>query len=184
MMSMLEWAKNEVAIASKRERGDNHEGEWDYGCACYDSAMRAFESLLGDGHSGMSIGFTKNILDRLIDGKPLTPIEDTEEVWEETCINRHNGFVAKIYNEMYPLTLPYMPNSRPDVIVCDELLTDRKNGDCDTLAILYIKKADGERVEVNRYFKESEVSFTEISPEEYKERQRLQEERIKNEAEK
>lgn len=82
-MSMLEWAKNEVAIASKRERGDKPEGEWDYGCACYDSAMRAFESLLGDGHSGMSIGFTKNILNRLIDGKPLTPIEDTEEVWGE-----------------------------------------------------------------------------------------------------
>lgn len=80
-MSMLEWAKNEVAIASKRERGNKPEGEWDYGCACYDSAMRAFESLLGDGHSGMSIGFTKNILNRLIDGKPLTPIEDTEEVW-------------------------------------------------------------------------------------------------------
>lgn len=27
-MSMLEWAKNEVAIASKRERGDKPEGEW------------------------------------------------------------------------------------------------------------------------------------------------------------
>ena len=227
-MSMLEWAKDEVAIAIKRERGDKPEGEWDYGCACYDSAMRAFESLLGDGHSGMSIGFTKNILNRLIDGKPLTPIEDTEEVWNYIhrnkdggknyqckrmsslfkdvaqdgsvtysdidryyCTNEgsphvswHNGFVAKIYNEMYPLTLPYMPNSRPDVIVCDELLTDRKNGDYDTLAILYIKKADGERVEVNRYFKENEVSFTEISPEEYEERQRLQEERIKSEAEK
>ena len=45
-MSMLEWAKDEVAIAIKRERGDKPEGEWDYGCACYDSAMRAFESLL------------------------------------------------------------------------------------------------------------------------------------------
>ena len=227
-MGMLEWAKNEVAIASKRERGDNPECEWDYGCACYDSAMRAFESLLGDGHSRMSIVFTKNILDRLIDGKPLTPIEDTKEVWQDThidscdgskqyqckrmrslfkrvaqdgsvtysdidryyCINEdspdiswHNGFVAKIYNEMYPLTLPYMPSSRPDVIICEELLTDRKNGDYDTLAILYVKKADGERVEVNRYFKENEVSFTEISPAEYKERQKLHEERVKNEAE-
>lgn len=28
-MSMLEWAKNEVAIASKRERGNKPEGEWD-----------------------------------------------------------------------------------------------------------------------------------------------------------
>ena len=227
-MDMLEWAKNEVAIASKRERGDKPECEWDYGCACYDSAMRAFESLLRDNHSGMSIGFTKAILDRLIDGKPLTPIEDTEEVWERLCIDSRDGskqyqckrmislfkrvaqdgsvtysdiyryyctneenphlrwrnnFVAKIYDEMYPLTLPYMPSSRPDVIVCEELLTDRKNGDYDTLAILYVKKADGERVEVNRYFKENEVSFTEISPEEYKERQKLQEERIKNEAE-
>ena len=81
-MSMLEWAKNEIAIASKRERGDKPEDEWDYGCACYDSALRAFESLLGDGHSGMSIGFTKDILNRLIDGKPLTPIEDTEDTWE------------------------------------------------------------------------------------------------------
>lgn len=190
--------------------------------------MRAFESLLRDDNSDMSIGFTKAILDRLIDGKPLTPIEDTEEVWGSPYIesfdgskryqckrmsslfkhvakdgsvtyndidryyctsnkNPHerwyNGFVAKIYNEMYPLTLPYMPSSRPDVIVCEELLTDRKNGDYDTLAILYIKKADCERVAVNRYFKDNEVSFTEIYHEEYKERQKLHEERIKNEAE-
>ena len=176
----------------------------------------------------MSIGITKNILNRLIDRKPLTPIEDKEDVWGEPridnedkskqyqckrmsslfkrvfpdgsvtysdidryyCINEeyphviwHNGFVLKIYNEMYPITFPYMPNSEPDVIVCDELLTDRKNGDYDTLAILYIKKADGERIEVNRYFKEGEVSFTEISLEEYKERQRLQEERINSENE-
>lgn len=225
-MNMLEWAKNEIAVASKRERGNKPENEWDYGCACYDSALKAFESLLGDGHSGMSISFTKNILNRLIDGKPLTPIEDTEDMWNYThdkkdgskcyqckrmsslfkhvardgsvsysdvdryyCTNEenshvswHNGFVAKIYDEMYPLTLPYMPNSRPDVIVCDELLTDRKNGDYDTIAILYIKRANGEKVEVNRYFKENDVSFTEISLEEYKERQKLHEERIKNEA--
>lgn len=227
MMSMLEWAKNEVAIANEKE------SECNYGFACRDNALRAFESLLRDDHSGMSIGFTKAILDRLIAGKPLTPIEDIEEVWGSPRIDSfdgskqyqckrmnslfkhvaqdgsvtyndidryyctskknpqkrwYNGFVAKIYNEMYPLTLPYMPSSRPDVIVCDKLLTDRKNGDYthpyDTLAILYIKKADGEIVEVNRYFTENDISVTEISPEEYKERQRLQEERIKNEAEK
>lgn len=227
-MNMLEWAKDEIAIASKRERGNKPENEWDYGCACYDSARKAFESLLGDGHSGMSISFTKNILNRLIDEKPLTPIEDTEDMWnyihdkedggkcyqckrmsslfkyvakdgsvsysdidryyctneENPHVSWHNGFVAKIYDEMYPLTLPYMPNSRPDVIVCDELLTDRKNGDYDTIAILYIRRANGEKVEVNRYFKENDVSFTEISLEEYKERQRLHEERIRKETEK
>lgn len=45
-MSMMEWAKREVEIASKRERGDKPESEWDYGCACYDSALKAFESLV------------------------------------------------------------------------------------------------------------------------------------------
>ena len=78
---MLEWAKKEVEIASKRERGDNPEDDWDYGVACYEGALEAFEVLCNQGHSGMSIGFTKQILNRLIDGKPLTPIEDTEDVW-------------------------------------------------------------------------------------------------------
>ena len=78
---MTEWAKREIEIACRRERRDKPESEWDYGCACYESAYKAFQSLLGDGHSGMSIGFTKNILNRLIDGKPLTPIEDTPDVW-------------------------------------------------------------------------------------------------------
>ena len=39
------------------------------------------------------------------------------------------GFIGKIYSEMFPLTMPYMPSNKSDVIVCDELLTDRKNGD-------------------------------------------------------
>ena len=220
-MGMLEWAKNEVAIASKRERGDKPESEWDYGAACYDSAMKAFESLLEDGHSGMSIGFTKAILNRLIDGNPLTAIEDTPGAWYRRRKNRdgsssfqckrmsslfkkvaadgtvsysdvnrqyciiegypectyHNGLISKIYNEMYPITMPYMPNDKPDVIVCDQLLTDRKNGDFDTIAILYIKRANGERVDINRYFKETDDGFEEISAEEYREREKMDEER-------
>lgn len=88
-MSMKEWAESEIAIACKRERGDAPEGEWDYGCACYESAYKAFLSLLEDEHSGMSIGFTKAILNRLIDGKPLTPIEDTPDVWNEVGDNQY-----------------------------------------------------------------------------------------------
>lgn len=45
------------------------------------------------------------------------------------------------------------------------------------------KRERGDKVEINRYFKESEISFTEISSEEYKERQRLHENRIKAEGE-
>ena len=44
-MSMKEWAKREIEIACKRERGDKPETEWDYGCACYESAYKAFLSL-------------------------------------------------------------------------------------------------------------------------------------------
>jgi len=80
-MSMSEWAKREVEIACKRENPDRKDGEWDYGCGCYESALKAYLSLMEDEHSGMSFGFTRNILIRLMDGLPLTPIEDKPEEW-------------------------------------------------------------------------------------------------------
>lgn len=81
--TMYEWAKREIELACKRERGNRPKYEFDYGCACYESALKAYKSLLGDGHSGMSIEYTKHILDRLIDGKVLTPIEDTKDIWND-----------------------------------------------------------------------------------------------------
>lgn len=102
--------------------------------------------------------------------------------WDDPNLCWHNGFIGKIYSEMFPLTMPYMPSNKADVIVCDELLTDRKNGDFDTLAVLYIQRSHGERVEVNRYFKEGEKSFIEISPEEYEERKKMHEKRQEQEA--
>ena len=80
-MSLIDWAKREVEIACEKENPDRKEGEFDYGCACYESALKAFESLCNDGHSGFSIKMTQNILNKLINGQPLTPIEDTEEAW-------------------------------------------------------------------------------------------------------
>lgn len=81
---MQSWAENEIAlaIASEKEAAKDS-GEWDYGVACYESAMRAFKSLIADNHSGMSIQITKGILNRLIDGKCLTPIIDTDDIWNE-----------------------------------------------------------------------------------------------------
>lgn len=110
-MSMTEWAKREVELACARERGDDPEDDWDYGGACYESALKAFESLCGDGHSGASIGYTKHILNRLIDGKPLTPIEDTEDVWcdisKESCLSEgHKAYQCKrmssLFKDIYP----------------------------------------------------------------------------------
>lgn len=88
-MSMRDWAKREVEIACKRENPDRQEGEWDYGCACYESALKAYNSLLDDDHSGMSWDFTKNILTRLMNGLPLTPIEDIPDVWNEVDENKY-----------------------------------------------------------------------------------------------
>ena len=80
-MNMSDWAKKEVELAKIIEAKDLKEGEFDYGGACYDSALKAFNSLTEDGHSGMSIKIAKQILNRLIDGSPLTPIEDREDIW-------------------------------------------------------------------------------------------------------
>lgn len=84
-MNMYEWAKKEVEIACKKENPDRKSGEWDYGCACYESALKAYKSLIEDEHSGMSFGFTRNILKRLLDEMPLTPIEDTPDIWDEVA---------------------------------------------------------------------------------------------------
>ena len=57
-----EWAKREVEIACKRENPDWDGESFDYGCSCYQSALKAYKSLCEDGHSGYSFGATRNIL--------------------------------------------------------------------------------------------------------------------------
>lgn len=221
-MGMLEWAEKEVEIACKREAPDRKEGEWDYGCACYESALKAYKSLMEDGHSGMSICFTQNILNSLIDGRNLTPIEDAPDVWNEIedsteyikyqckrnsalfkyeykdghveykdvdrvrCFDKHTGIsysmglVSNIVNEMFPISMPYHPSSNPFKVCCEDFLTDEKNGDFDTVGILYVIKPDGERVEINRYFKDAPFNFEEIDKEEYNERKNMDKERRKS----
>ena len=79
-MKMSEWAKREIEILKSK---NPPEDDFDYVGGCCDSALKAFESLMQDGHSGMSISITKDILMKLIDGVALTPIEDTPDVWGE-----------------------------------------------------------------------------------------------------
>lgn len=209
------WAENEVMMACKHEAPDRKDGEWDYGCACYWSALKAFRSLCEDGHSGMSIGFTKAILNRLIDCKPLLPIEDTEDTWnlctfgnddgakQYKCkrmsslfkrvatdgtvtysdINRyygvnndnhnvsyHSGLIDRVMDELFPITMPYIPFDKPFKVYTEDFLTDAKNGDYDTKGLLYTIDPHGNRIEINRYFKEVPSGFAEIDEAEYKER--------------
>ena len=81
-MGMSEWAKKEIELACKKENPNREEGEFDYGCACYESALKAFNNLMEDDHSGFSMSITKVILNRLLSGKPLTPIENTNDIWK------------------------------------------------------------------------------------------------------
>lgn len=192
-MSMTEWAEKEIEIACQKENPDRKEGEWDYGCACYESALKAYKSLMEDGHSGLSFGITRSILVRLMYERPLTPIEDTPDSWNHiTCsrkgyttyqckrmsslfkdvykdgtvkytdINRErcidikepeeafsNGFISKVCDDIYPVTMPYYPTSRPNIVYVDETES--------TLHILYYLIRDtGQRIDINRYF-ESDI---------------------------
>lgn len=221
---MYEWAKREIELACKRDRGNRPKEEFDdefnYGCACYASVLKAFKSLLDDSHSGTSIMITKNILNRLIDGKVLTPIEDTPDIWEDygryeyeigyttqqckrmsslfkyiyddgtiqykdinrfVCLDENNpditwsnGLIDKILNEKFPITMPYMPSDKPYMVYCSEALTDPKNGDFDTVAIWYVKKPNGDREVINRFFKEGEEDWAEIDDTEYHKRKEME----------
>jgi hypothetical protein len=93
-MSMSDWAKEEVRLACKKEAPDRKDGEWDYGCACHESALKAYLSLMEDEHSGASFGFTANILKRLLESKPLTPIVDTPEVWDDIISRGEDGSIT------------------------------------------------------------------------------------------
>lgn len=210
--NMETWAEKEVEIACKREAPDRKEGEWDYGCACYESALKAYKSLCEDGHSGLSIGFTKAILNRLIDGKVMTPIEDIDDVGVEhfhkkddverhfqckrmsslfkdiladgtvrySDVDRyigidigddwgyHNGLIDSVGEAMFPITMPYFPCDKPYKFYTETFLVDPMYGDYDTRGILYVICPDGERVEINRYFKEGDNgTMEEIDKKEY-----------------
>lgn len=69
--------------------------------------------------------------------------------------------------ELYPITMPYMPSDRAYKVYTEDFLTDPKNGDYDTVGILYVITPSMEKVEINRYFKEAPKGFAEIDESEY-----------------
>lgn len=77
-MSMTQWAEREIAAACKRENPNWDGKSFDYGCSCYQSALKAYKSLMEDGHSGFSFSATRNILKKLLDEIPLSPITDDD----------------------------------------------------------------------------------------------------------
>ena len=222
-MSMSNWAENEVKLACKKENPEWDGKSFDYGCSCYQSALKAYNSVCEDGHSGCSFGFTRNILIRLLNELPLTPIEDTEDNFIEICgfngkdsnkktyqccrmgslfkdvyedgtvkyhdVNRttaidenghgYSGSVCNIVDEMFPITMPYYPAVGKYKLYTKEFIAQgyaRDNEDYNTMAVLYCITPKGEKVEINKYYADTETQcMVEITEEEYKQReQRLE----------
>lgn len=222
-MSMYQWAEQECRLACKRENPNfNFDSDnFDYGCSCYKSALKALKSLLEDEHSNHSIGFTKSILMRLIDGQPLTPITDddffsvehgteqhpleSDEYLKQLGLKSHiqcprmsslfreetlDGKVSyhdvdrayyidieqpsdtyststKFLDEMYPITMPYMPPAGKYKIYAQTFLSEKGKGDFDTKGIMYLITPSGEKVDVGIYMTEENGKMVRISKEEY-----------------
>lgn len=199
---MKDWAELEVEIATKNSD--------EYTKGCYESALKAYKSLCADGHSGCSFSITSNILKRLLDNKPLSPINETDfpdepyftdkngvkhfqcyrkgglfkreyhdgtikyndidryygyEI-ENTKITYSSGLIGDIVNEMFPIEMPYNAN-KTYAVATDTFLLNKQNGSFDHKAVLFIKDEEGNKYDVNKFFKEENDKFVEISKEEF-----------------
>ena len=210
---MYKWAENECNVAKINADA--------YTEACIDSALRAYKCLINDNHSGMSMALTKDILNRLIDRKNLTPITDKDfefkysmydkdylkkrnikselqchrytslfrteyldgevkysdvnrvicfDVNDEKHIPFSNGLATDIVDDMFPITLPYMPTKKPYKVYVEEFLTDIKNGDFDTVKYCYVYTPEYKLIYLNKYYKELNNKWVEIDETEYEHR--------------
>ena len=82
----------------------------------------------------------------------------------------HSGLIDTVMDELYPITMPYMPADRAFKIYTEDFLVDPAKGDYDTVGILYVITPSMDKVVINRYFKEAPNGFDEIDEAEYKER--------------
>ena len=195
---MTEWAEREIAAACKRENPNWDGKSFDYGCLCYQSALKAYKSLMDDGHSGFSFSMTRNILKKLLDEIPLSPITDSDFFIDEGesiqslktdeslrkcglkshiqcprrsslfreedlegnvkytdvdryyCVNAErpsdtfSSSTANFINELYPITMPYMPSSTAFKVYVREWLTDKTHGDFDVVQVIGYKDQQGQ----------------------------------------
>ena len=100
-MKMTEWAKKEVELFKEKQD--------DYGKLYADSALKSFLSLVEDGHSGLSIKITQNLLNRLINGQPLQPIEDKDFVQDPNMPQDSEEYL-KENNLKSEIQCPRMPS--------------------------------------------------------------------------
>ena len=94
----------EYAIDCERKSAveENDYSFLDYVVECYRSALRAYETMAADGHSGMSWGLTRQIFNRLAEGKPLKNLNSYDERPEEwASSNIIPDSFGMLYNNRY-----------------------------------------------------------------------------------
>lgn len=74
-MSMVEYAKSELARIGKDEKGMQD--------AINKNILEIVEIFSNQGHSGFSAGYALNVLERLLRYKPLTPLTGEPDEWNE-----------------------------------------------------------------------------------------------------
>lgn len=102
-MELTRWAEREIAIAKQKLDPNDH-----YAAMCYDAALELYKVFCAQGHSGMSSQLTIDILKKLLDYKPLSPIigeNDFEEAFE--CKDHDNE--ARVFqNTRMPSLFKYV----------------------------------------------------------------------------
>lgn len=116
-LSVVEWAKDEVMLAiAKAKHSDGYfEGIED----CYKSALAAYSALFegpGEGATGNSFQVTASILKRLLDLKPLTPIEDVPEAW---LMVTEDDYVVEFQSRRMPALFKRIDKKTGEVTFCD-----------------------------------------------------------------
>lgn len=223
-MSILEWAKNEVALATKSHSesvSDAHD------IVCYKSALDALTAWLKYDHDRASMDFTLSILTRLATVQPLTPITEDDftasgivdiddEAWlkelhlKSVCssprfpslhrleyldgkivycdttrvstVDAHDQqqeassivLATKIIDELFPITLPYLPPIQKYIVTMERSTPDAGNSEVDTCVFLGIKTPEGETFDIRRYYErnENDGHWVEITKREYVSRKR------------
>ena len=100
MNEMINWARNEIKLACINRIKQDFEFSFGEGkvpdvrrtydqLSCYQSALDAYELMMNAEKSGSSFTMATIILNTLIDWKPLTPLQGTDDEWEKLGEDRY-----------------------------------------------------------------------------------------------
>lgn len=80
-----------------------------------------------------------------------------DDIDRSYCVDINNrnytyssGLVGRIIDQMFHITIPYMPCEESIKVYCEDFLTDKKNGDFDTVGVFYaLVTTDGKQQKID-----------------------------------